>query len=156
MPELAMNVDPLIHTIELDSKKIRLQLWDLIFSPRYRLTSKACYKGAKGIVMVYDVTSKESFEGAREWKQEVDDHQGEDTVLMLVGNKCDLETQRQVSTEEGKQMAAELGVLFMETSALEDVNVEDAFVSLIQSIKEIVEARQLPTVKNESGSCILS
>ncbi|KAK3784054.1 hypothetical protein RRG08_025247 [Elysia crispata] len=157
MPQFSLGIDFRIYTIELDMKKVKLQLWDTFPNPRCRMITRSYYRGAKGILMVYDITNRETFNSIRVWKRDVDDVPSldRDLMLMLVGNKCDLQNQRQVSIEEGKQMAAEFGIWFMETSALEDINVEQAFVSLVQDIKEKVEARP-PDVKEKKGLCILS
>lgn len=155
-PLINIGFDFLVHTLELDLKKIKLQIWDVSITQRAHAITRSHYRGAKGIMMVYDVTNRASFESIRAWKRDVDEYAHEDAVLMLVGNKCDLHHQRQVSIKEGKQLASEFGIWYMETSALEDVNVEQAFVSLTQDIKEKVE-NAIPATKNGGYiSCCIS
>merc|ERR1712007_4710 len=97
---------------------------------RFRTITSAYYRGADGIIMVYDICDRESFAHVDDWLNEVNRYVSESTCKILIGNKCDLESERQVSTEEAKKKAAELGLTFVETSAKDATNVETAFTSL--------------------------
>ncbi|GFR74264.1 Ras-related protein Rab-8A [Elysia marginata] len=154
-PLFTLGIDFQICRLELDLKKIKLQIWDTMISPRFRFISRSYFRGTKGMMIVYDITDRDSFDAVQTWKRQVDEYADPKTVLMLVGNKCDLQSERQVSIQEGKQLAAEFGIWFMETSALEDINVEQAFVSLTQDIKQTVETAP-PVVMDKRRSCILS
>ncbi len=110
--------------------------WDTAGQERFRTITSAYYRGADGIIVVYDVTHKESFEHVREWLQEVEKYANESTVKLLVGNKSDRQD-RVVTTEEGQALADELGVPFIETSARSADNVEQAFTRMAGDLIEI-------------------
>merc|ERR1712039_511212 len=106
---------------------IKLQIWDTWGQERFRTITSAYYRGADGIILVYDTTDRESFNHVDDWLDEVNRYVNESTCKILVGNKCDLTAERQVSTEEAKKKAADLGLGFMETSAKDATNVKSAF-----------------------------
>ncbi|EPX70754.1 GTPase Ypt2 [Schizosaccharomyces octosporus yFS286] len=131
-----IGIDFKIRTIELDGKRIKLQIWDTAGQERFRTITTAYYRGAMGILLLYDVTDKKSFDNIRIWFSNVEQHASENVYKILVGNKCDCEDQRQVSFEQGKALADELGVRFLEASAKTNVNVEEAFFTLAREIKK--------------------
>ena len=98
-------------------------LWDTAGQERFKTITASYYKGAHGIILVYDITDRQSFKDIENWLAEVDKYGNENVVKMLVGNKSDLEANRQVKTEEGKSLADSLGIKFLETSAKDAVNV---------------------------------
>jgi GTPase SAR1 family protein len=107
-----------------------------------------CSRGAQGALLVYDVTSRESYENVQKWFDRARQLGGEHLQAVLVGNKTDLPPhERQVSTQEGEALAAELGLPFIETSALSGSNVETAFVRMTQNIKRSLDQRGLTGVK---------
>ncbi|CAN1333798.1 GTP-binding protein YPTM2 [Linum perenne] len=114
-----IGVDFKIRTVEQDGKTIKLQIWDTAGQERFRTITSSYYRGAHGIIVVYDVTDQESF----------------NNVKLLVGNKSDLTSNKVVSYETGKALADELGIPFMETSAKNASNVEDAFMAMSAAIK---------------------
>ncbi|RAL42265.1 hypothetical protein DM860_012048 [Cuscuta australis] len=117
------------QTVEVDGgKAVKVQLWDTAGQERFRSVTSAYYRGAAGALIVYDVTRGPTFESARSWIQELNNHcDNTTTVKILVGNKCDLGEMREVSMEQGKSLAEELGLFFIETSALDSTNVTAAF-----------------------------
>ncbi|EIJ87754.1 Ras-related protein Rab-11A [Nematocida parisii] len=119
----------------VNGKKIKAQIWDTAGQERYRAITSAYYRGAVGAIVVYDITRKESFDNARtEWIKQLKDNSESGLVISLVGNKTDLEEKRQVSQQEARE-AAQIGdYLLTETSALSDVNVQEAFEALIKKI----------------------
>merc|ERR1712217_340316 len=122
-----IGVDFRFKTIPVEKKTIKLQIWDTAGQERFRTITSAYYRGADGIILVYDTTDRESFNHVDDWLDEVNRYVNESTCKVLVGNKCDLTTERQVPTEEAKKMAEGLGLAFMETSAKDATNVESAF-----------------------------
>eukprot|EP00448_Togula_jolla_P000506 CAMPEP_0170594726 /NCGR_PEP_ID=MMETSP0224-20130122/14159_1 /TAXON_ID=285029 /ORGANISM="Togula jolla, Strain CCCM 725" /LENGTH=238 /DNA_ID=CAMNT_0010918813 /DNA_START=49 /DNA_END=762 /DNA_ORIENTATION=+ len=122
-----IGVDFRFKTIPVDKKTIKLQIWDTAGQERFRTITSAYYRGADGIIMVYDICDRESFAHVDEWLNEVNRYVNESTCKILIGNKCDLSAERQVSTEEAKKKAEDLGIAFIETSAKDATNVDSAF-----------------------------
>ncbi|XP_030639929.1 ras-related protein Rab-8A-like isoform X2 [Chanos chanos] len=136
-----IGIDFKIRTIDVDGKRIKLQIWDTAGQERFRTITTAYYRGAMGIMLVYDITSEKSFDNIKNWIKNIEEHASADVVKMLLGNKCDMNSSRQVSVQRGEQLAAERGITFMETSAKADINVENAFVTLARHIKAKVEKK---------------
>ena len=120
---------------------MKLQIWDTAGQERFKTITASYYKGAHGIILVYDITDRQSFKDIETWLAEVDKFGNENVVKLLVGNKSDLEASRQVKTEEGKNLADSLGIKFLETSAKDAINVEKAFTTLSNEIKSKVQSR---------------
>ncbi|XP_012258873.1 ras-related protein Rab-8A isoform X2 [Athalia rosae] len=136
-----IGIDFKIRTIELDSKKVKLQIWDTAGQERFRTITTAYYRGAMGIMLVYDVNNERSFENIKNWIRNIEENASADVEKMLLGNKCDLADRRQVSKERGEQLAVEYGIKFMETSAKASINVEEAFYTLARDIKAKTEKK---------------
>lgn len=130
-----IGIDFKIRTIELDNKKIKLQIWDTAGQERFRTITTAYYRGAMGILLVYDITNEKSFDNIKTWIRNIEQHASEDVEKMILGNKCDMEDKRVISKEQGEKLATEYGVPFMETSAKANINVEEAFVKIARAIK---------------------
>lgn len=130
-----IGVDFKIRTLDLSGKIAKLQIWDTAGQERFKNITSSYYKGAHGVILVYDITDRQSFKDVENWLSEVSKHASENIVKLLVGNKCDLEGQRQVSTDEGREFASSLGIKFVETSAKNSMNVEKAFQTLAAEIK---------------------
>jgi len=136
-----IGIDFKIRTIELDGKKIKLQIWDTAGQERFRTITTAYYRGAMGIMLVYDITNEKSFDNIKNWIRNIEEHASADVEKMILGNKCDMNDRRQVSKERGEQLAIEYGIKFMETSAKASINVEQAFFTLARDIKMNMERR---------------
>ncbi|KAK9238368.1 ras family-domain-containing protein [Lipomyces kononenkoae] len=143
-----IGIDFKIRTIDLDGKRIKMQIWDTAGQERFRTITTAYYRGAMGILLVYDVTDEKSFNNIRNWFSNVEQHASEGVNKLLIGNKCDWEEKRAVSTEQGKALANELGIPFIEASAKANINVEEAFVSLARQIKQRVDLASEPQPNN--------
>jgi len=133
-----IGVDFKIRTIELDGKTIKLQIWDTAGQERFRTITSSYYRGAHGIIVVYDVTDQESFNNVKQWLQEIDRYACETVNKLLVGNKCDLTTKKVVDYTTAKEYADQLGIPFLETSAKNATNVEQAFMTMAAEIKNRV------------------
>ncbi len=131
-----IGVDFKIRTFELQGKTVKLQIWDTAGQERFKTITSSYYKGAHGIILVYDITDKASFKDLENWLYEVESHADDNVVQLVVGNKKDLENERQVSTQEGQEYADSLGFKFLETSAKESVNVDQAFITMTKEIKK--------------------
>lgn len=130
-----IGIDFKIRTIELDGKRIKLQIWDTAGQERFRTITTAYYRGAMGILLVYDVTDEKSFNNIRTWHSNVEQHASEGVNKILVGNKSDWTDKKAVTEEQGRALANEFGIKFMETSAKANDGVEDAFFTLARDIK---------------------
>uniref|UniRef100_A0A8C7IB72 small monomeric GTPase n=1 Tax=Oncorhynchus kisutch TaxID=8019 RepID=A0A8C7IB72_ONCKI len=120
-----IGIDFKIRTIELDGKKIKLQIWDTAGQERFRTITTAYYRGAMGIMLVYDITNEKSFENIKNWIRNIEEHASSDVERMILGNKCDMNDKRQVSKERGEKLAIDYGIKFLETSAKSSLNVEE-------------------------------
>ncbi|KAE8213324.1 hypothetical protein CF319_g5357 [Tilletia indica] len=130
-----IGIDFKIRTIELDGKRIKLQIWDTAGQERFRTITTAYYRGAMGILLVYDVTDEKSFGNVRTWYSNIEQHASEGVSKILVGNKSDWDDHRVVTEEQGRALAQELGLKYIETSAKTNSNVEEAFFSLARDVK---------------------
>ncbi|KAG7669917.1 hypothetical protein Ndes2526B_g06289 [Nannochloris sp. 'desiccata'] len=130
-----IGVDFKIRTVELDGKVIKLQIWDTAGQERFRTITSSYYRGAHGIIVVFDVTDQESFNNVKQWLNEIDRYANESVNKLLVGNKSDLTTKRAVEYNTAKAFADEIGVPYIETSAKNANNVEQAFMTMAAEIK---------------------
>ncbi|RXH94851.1 hypothetical protein DVH24_024535 [Malus domestica] len=130
-----IGVDFKIRTVDQDGKTIKLQIWDTAGQERFRTITSSYYRGAHGIIIVYDVTDQESFNNVKQWLNEIDRYASENVNKLLVGNKADLTANKVVSYETAKAFADEIGIPFMETSAKNATNVEQAFMAMAAEIK---------------------
>ncbi|KAJ6767974.1 hypothetical protein OIU74_021779 [Salix koriyanagi] len=134
-----IGIDFKIRTIELDGKRIKLQIWDTAGQERFRTITTAYYRGAMGILLVYDVTDESSFNNIRNWIRNIEQHASDNVNKILVGNKADMdESKRAVPTSKGQALADEYGIKFFETSAKTNLNVEEVFFSIARDIKQRV------------------
>jgi Ras-related protein Rab-8A len=132
-----IGIDFKIRTIELDGKRIKLQIWDTAGQERFRTITTAYYRGAMGILLVYDVTDESSFNNIRNWMRNIEQHAADNVNKILVGNKADMdESKRAVPTAKGQALADEYGVNFFETSAKTNLNVENVFFTIAREIKQ--------------------
>jgi len=131
-----IGVDFKIRTITTrDEKTIKLQIWDTAGQERFRTITSSYYRGAHGIIVVYDVTDQESFNNVKQWLNEIERYACEKVNKLLVGNKCDLVSKKAVSYEAAKAFADKLDIPFLETSAKAATNVEKAFLTMADEIK---------------------
>uniref|UniRef100_A0A0D9WWI6 GTP-binding protein n=1 Tax=Leersia perrieri TaxID=77586 RepID=A0A0D9WWI6_9ORYZ len=109
---------PKVRTVELDGKRVKLQIWDTAGQERFRTITTAYYRGAMGILLVYDVTDESSFNSIhhiRNWIRNIEQHASDNVNKILVGNKVDMDAKRVVSTAQGQKLADEYGIKFFET-----------------------------------------
>lgn len=130
------RIDFKIKTVELGGKRVKLQIWDTAGQERFRTITTAYYRGAMGILLVYDVSDERSFENVRGWMRNIEQHASSNVNKILIGNKCDVkEDKRVISKARGQALADEFGIPFFETSAKSSVNVNDAFMTIAGDIK---------------------
>lgn len=131
-----IGVDFKIRTVDIDGKNIKLQIWDTAGQERFRTITSSYYRGSHGIIVVYDVTDMDSFNNVKQWFQEIDRFATEGVVKLLVGNKCDAVDKKVVDYNVAKEFADSMGVQFLETSAKDSTNVEQAFLAMARQIKD--------------------
>ena len=120
-----------------DGSTIKLYIWDTAGQDRFRSITRNYYKGADGIILIYDITKKDTFENVRNWINNIKDEAPDRVVLILVGNKVDDERNRVVPKSEGEEIAKEFNLPFFECSAKSDINVTPVFDTLIKKIIEV-------------------
>uniref|UniRef100_A0A8B9CKT3 Ras-related protein Rab-12 n=1 Tax=Anser brachyrhynchus TaxID=132585 RepID=A0A8B9CKT3_9AVES len=149
-----VGVDFKIKTVELRGKKIRLQIWDTAGQERFNSITSAYYRSAKGIILVYDITKKETFDDLPKWMKMIDKYASEDAELLLVGNKLDCEVDREISRQQGEKFAQQItGMRFCEASAKDNFNVDEIFLKLVD---DILKKMPLDVIRNELSNSILS
>lgn len=119
---------------------------------RYRAVTSAYYRGALGALLVYDITKHQSFDHIPRWLEELRGHADKNIVIMLVGNKSDLEDERAVSTEDAKEFAEKENLFFLETSALQATNVENAFQTVLTEIFKIHSKKNIVADPKANGA----
>jgi len=149
-----IGVDFKIRTIEMEGKTIKLQIWDTAGQERFRTITSSYYRGAHGIIIVYDCTDKESFSNVKHWMQEIEKYASDSVNKLLVGNKNDLASKKVVSYDEAKELADSLGIRFLETSAKNAHNVEQAFQVMAGEIKKRVGSQPQPARGGTGGRTV--
>jgi Ras-related protein Rab-2A len=147
--DLTIGVEFGARMVNLDDKLVKLQIWDTAGQESFRSITRSYYRGAAGALLVYDITRRDTFQHLSRWLEEARQHAQSNMVIMLIGNKNDLEHRRAVSTEEGKAFADENGLIFMETSAKTAYNVESAFINTAEKIHGKIASGEI-VVSNES------
>ncbi|VEL29519.1 unnamed protein product [Protopolystoma xenopodis] len=146
-----IGIDFKIKTIEIDGKTIKLQIWDTAGQERFQTITQSYYRGARGIMLVYDITNRRSYENIDKWMTNIRMLASSEVETLVVGNKSDLEEQRCVSYDEGAELAAKHNVPFLETSSKGGINVDDAFRKLSRAILWQTPSKETETQSPISG-----
>ena len=125
-----IGVDFKVKTLNINNKNVKMQIWDTAGQERFRTVVSTYFKGAHGILLLYDLTNKDSFKNLESWLIEIEKNSNQKVLKILIGNKCDLTEEREITAEEGKAFALRNGMEFMETSAKMNTNVTEAFETL--------------------------
>uniref|UniRef100_A0A8V0XJV7 small monomeric GTPase n=1 Tax=Gallus gallus TaxID=9031 RepID=A0A8V0XJV7_CHICK len=133
---LKSGIDFKVKCITLNGTRVKLQIWDTAGQERFHTLSTSYFRGAQGFVLVYDITNLDSFQGVTSWMKDIHEKAGDEVDIVLLGNKCDKESERVVPKHKGEKLAWEHGIPFFETSAKDNVNIEDAFSVLTKEILE--------------------
>ncbi|VDD80373.1 unnamed protein product [Mesocestoides corti] len=137
-----IGIDFKIKTVEIDGKRIKLQIWDTAGQERFQTITASYYRGAMGIMLVYSVTCRKSFENISKWMSNITNLASDEVEKIIVANKADMSDQRQVSEAEGLAVAEKYEVKHFETSAMNGTNVEAAFLELTRAILKKVPRNQ--------------
>jgi len=131
-----IGIDFKIKSLEQNGKRIKLQIWDTAGQERFRTITQAYYRGAMGILLIFDVTNPKTLQNIRNWVRNIEGNAPQTVNKILVGNKSDMAGERQVSTAQGEALAAEYGMKYFETSARANTNVTEAFQTLATDVVE--------------------
>ncbi|XP_068442535.1 ras-related protein Rab-19-like [Clinocottus analis] len=130
-----IGVDFTVRTVDIEGKRVKMQVWDTAGQERFRTITQSYYRSAHGAIIVYDITRSPTFDSVANWIKEVENYGASNVVLVLIGNKCDLEQERQVLFEEACNLAKDKEILAaLETSAKESQNVEEAFIMMAREL----------------------
>ena len=133
-----IGLDYRVKTMKLkNNKEVKIQIWDTAGQDRFRAITKNYYKGSHGIILIYDITNRRTFENVQQWISQIREETSQNVVIYLIGNKIDMKEERKVSTEEGKKLADELGLPFMETSAKEGININEVFDDIVERVDKV-------------------
>lgn len=150
-----IGIDFKVKFMSIEGSKIKLQIWDTAGAERFQSLTSSVYRGAHGVVLIYDVADRRTFTSIEQWIAQIHRHADTDVNIVLVGNKCDVGAdEREVSEEEGQRLADHFAVPFFEASAKKNVNVEAVFTRLAAEVKHRLarEAIESPTKKKAAGA----
>ena len=142
-----IGVDFKIKTFDIDEKKIKMQIWDTAGQERFKNIIASYYRGAHGILLIYDVTDKDSFKNLSNWLIEIEKNASKNVLKVLIGNKSDLEDKRVVTYNQGKEFADTYGLKFIETSAKKNLNVTEAFETLGRELMAASDDKRITKTK---------
>lgn len=149
--DLTIGVEFGARMVNIDGKQIKLQIWDTAGQESFRSITRSYYRGAAGALLVYDITRRETFHHLTSWLEDARRHSNSTMTIMLVGNKSDLDSRRAVSYEEGKKFAEQHDLIFLETSAKSDENVEEAFNNTAKIIHQKIEKGIIDVTNEMNG-----
>ena len=138
--------------MQVEGKTVKAQIWDTAGQERYRAITSAYYRGAVGALLVYDITKRQTFDNVQRWLRELRDHADSNIVIMMAGNKSDLNHLRAIPTDDAQSLAEREGLSFLETSALEAYNVEKAFQTILFDIYHIISKKALAAQEATSST----
>ncbi|KAK7831279.1 ras-related protein rab11c [Quercus suber] len=138
--------------VEFATRTLQAQIWDTAGQERYRAITSAYYRGAVGALLVYDITKRQTFENVQRWLRELREHADSNIVIMLAGNKADLNHLRAVSAADAQVLAENESLSFLETSALEALNVEKAFQTILFDIYHVISKKALAAQEAASST----
>ena len=150
-PEIHMSTVGLDYRVKQmtleNGQSAKVCIWDTAGQERFRAITKNYYKGAHGIMLIYDVTRQETFLNVRNWLTQIKENASDKATIFLIGNKCDDIEGRQVATEEGQKVADDYKITFIETSAKNDINIASTFEQLVKQIYQKVGTLELKQVQ---------
>ena len=145
-----IGVDFKVKSLQIDNKRVKMQIWDTAGQERFRNVISSYFKGAHGILLIYDITARDSFKELENWLGEVERNATPQVLKILIGNKCDLDEQRQITVDEGEAFAARNGMKFIETSAKKNTNVNEAFEALAKIMVESSNKKNVIKVEKKT------
>jgi Ras-related protein Rab-8A len=151
--DVTIGLNYRIKSMTVENNPIKMQIWDTSGEEKFKAIAKNFYRGAHGVLLVYDICQKNSFLDVKSWiEQIIENADNDDIVMILCGNKCDNEKERKISKEEGENLAKNYGIPFFECSAKNNFNINEIFETMAQKIYTKVGNRQSSSVKLTSNS----
>ena len=151
--EVTIGLNYRIKTLNIDNNPIRMQIWDTSGEEKFKAIAKNFYRGAHGVLLIYDICEKNSFLDVKSWiEQIIENTDNDDIVMILCGNKCDMEKERNISRNEGENLANSYKIPFFECSAKENINIDEIFNTMAKNIYEKVGNRYTISVKLNSNN----
>lgn len=145
-----IGVDFTVRTLDIEGKRVKMQVWDTAGQERFRTITQSYYRSAHAALIAYDITRRGTFESVQHWIKEVELYGAANVVMALIGNKCDLEEERQVRFQEACALAKDKGLLAaLETSAKESQNVDEAFMMMA---RELMSRNGLSVPQSEASA----
>ena len=145
-----IGIDTKLKSVKLDNGcEIKYKIFDTAGQERYKSISKNYIKKANSILLMYDIANEETFNNIENWMTKIKDNSGSDTCIILVGTKCDLENEREVSKESGEKLAKEYGFHFYETSSKENIKIKEVFYDIAE---QIIEKTKIKNNINDNNS----
>ena len=144
-----IGVDFKVKTLEIDNKQIKMQIWDTAGQVRFRNVISSYFRGSHGILLIYDITNRDSFKNLENWLIEIEKNASQNVLKILIGNKNDLVNDREIQSEEGQAFANRNGMEFIETSAKMNTNVTEAFEALAKLMMKFNSENKNVLNKNE-------
>ena len=147
--KITIGLDYSLKSMRLKSgRNIKLQIWDTAGQDRFRAITKNYFKGSQGIILIYDVTNRQTFENLKNWISQIREEATQNEIIYIVANKIDMEDGRIINKEEGEKFAEELGVPYIETSAKIGINVDKTFEDLAERIDKVFGLKPRMVKKN--------
>jgi Ras-related protein Rab-8A len=149
-----IGIDFKIRTVNVDGKIIKLQIWDTAGQERFRTITTTYYRGAMGVLLIYDVTNEATFDNIKNWMSNIKAYANENIRSVLIGNKCDLTDKKTVTTMSGKSLANLHNIRFFETSAKTGLSVDEAFITIVRDIKNDLMKNESKTTEIQAPTII--
>jgi len=162
--DVTIGLNYRIKSMTVENNPIKMQIWDTSGEEKFKAIAKNFYRGAHGVLLVYDICQKNSFLDVKSWiEQIIENADNDDIVMILCGNKCDNEKERKISKEEGENLAKNYGIPFFESSAKNNININEMFETMAQKIftkignKQSSSVKLTPnSIKKKIGKCCIS
>ena len=148
-----IGVDFKVKTLLINEKKVKLQIWDTAGQERFRTIISSYYKGAHGILLLFSLNDKESFDTLNNWLIEIERNANKNVIKLLIGNKCDLKEERKVNVEQAKEFAETNGMKYIETSAKNNIKVFEAFATLGKDL--LISSQDKDIIQKETKKIVI-